>query len=387
MFLKNTASQFLYFTMISSVDGSAITSAVAGYRTIDGGSQNAVTGSLSHKGNGQWQLALSQADTNGNNIGFLFTHATGINVSIHINTTVKTIDTLQDISAANVRTQCDDALSAYGPNTVVPNTVVPDAAGTAAALHDITDGKIDALVVPDAAGTAAALHDITDGKIDALVVPDAAGTAAALHGITDGKIDALVVPDAAGTAAALHGITDGKIDAAQSDLDTITDIGVNVVSKNNIDFSALEKASLNASTPSVEGKEMALADNAITSSKFDRLTAFPVASEDSGDTRIARTGADGDTLKTLSDQLDTSGAIAGAGAITFVYTLTSSVTGLPIADADIWATSDEAGVHILASGKTNQYGKVTFYLDAGTIYIWRQKTGWDFINPDTEIVA
>ena len=237
MFLKNTASQFLYFTMISSADGSALTSAAGGYRTIDGGSQNAVTGSLSHKGNGQWELALSQADINGDNIGFLFTHATGVNVSMHINTTVKSIDTLQDITAANVRTQCDNALTAFGPNTVAPNTVVPDIAGT---------------------------------------------------------------------AATLHGVTDGKIDAAQGDLDTI---------------------------------------------------------------------------------LDTSGAVAGAGAITFTYTLTNSEDDLPIADADFWVTSDLAGANVIASGKTHQYGKVTFYLDAGTVYVWRQKSGWDFTNPDIEIVA
>lgn len=47
-----------------------------------------------------------------------------------------------------------------------------------------------------------------------------------------------------------------------------------------------------------------LADDAITSAKFDESTAFPVKSADTGATQIARVGADGDTLETLSDQID-----------------------------------------------------------------------------------
>lgn len=47
-----------------------------------------------------------------------------------------------------------------------------------------------------------------------------------------------------------------------------------------------------------------LADDAITSAKFDESTAFPVKSADTGATALARTGADSDTLETLSDQMD-----------------------------------------------------------------------------------
>ncbi len=54
----------------------------------------------------------------------------------------------------------------------------------------------------------------------------------------------------------------------------------------------------------VPGDEMNLVDAAITSAKHDESTSFPVKSVDSGSTEIARTGADSDTLETLSDQLD-----------------------------------------------------------------------------------
>ncbi len=47
-----------------------------------------------------------------------------------------------------------------------------------------------------------------------------------------------------------------------------------------------------------------LADDAITASKFDESTAFPIKSADIGTTTLARTGADADTLETLSDQID-----------------------------------------------------------------------------------
>ncbi|HSW83552.1 MAG TPA: hypothetical protein VLH12_08760 [Usitatibacter sp.] len=80
--------------------------------------------------------------------------------------------------------------------------------------------------------------------------------------------------------------------------------------------------------------------------------------------------------------------VAGAGAFTWAYTLTNLVTGLPIADADVWVTSDAGGANVLASGRTNANGVVTFFLDAGTtVYVWRQKSGFNFTNPDQETVA
>jgi hypothetical protein len=76
----------------------------------------------------------------------------------------------------------------------------------------------------------------------------------------------------------------------------------------------------------------------------------------------------------------------GAGAIAFTYTLTSAVDASPIVDADVWVTADAAGNTILASGRTDSNGEVTFYLDPGTVYVWRQKPGWNFINPDVETI-
>jgi len=93
------------------------------------------------------------------------------------------------------------------------------------------------------------------------------------------------------------------------------------------------------------------------------------------------------TAGTVGAKSNTAAAAAGSGAIEWEYTLTRSDTGAPIDGADVWVTSDAAGTVVLASGTTDSFGQVTFYLDAGTVYVWRQKSGYNFTNPDTETVS
>ena len=78
---------------------------------------------------------------------------------------------------------------------------------------------------------------------------------------------------------------------------------------------------------------------------------------------------------------------AGAGAVTWTYTLTDVDTGAPIDGAEVWITTDSAGLNIIASGTTNAYGVVTFNLDAGVVYVWRKKSGYNFSDPDQETVT
>ena len=79
---------------------------------------------------------------------------------------------------------------------------------------------------------------------------------------------------------------------------------------------------------------------------------------------------------------------AGTGSETFTYTLTSTVGGTPVANAAVWVTTtNHPKNNIVASGTTDNIGEVTFYLDPGTYYVWREKSGWNFTNPDTETVA
>jgi hypothetical protein len=74
----------------------------------------------------------------------------------------------------------------------------------------------------------------------------------------------------------------------------------------------------------------------------------------------------------------------GSGATAKTYTVTDGTN--PIPDVTVWVTTDSAGLNSVASGKTNDLGQVVFYLDSGTTYyIWRAKTGWNFVNPDVEV--
>ena len=76
-----------------------------------------------------------------------------------------------------------------------------------------------------------------------------------------------------------------------------------------------------------------------------------------------------------------------AGAIEWTYTVTDADTGALLDGVAVWVTTDSAGTNVIASGITNDSGVVTFHLDAGTRYIWRSRAGYNFTNPDTEVIA
>ena len=77
----------------------------------------------------------------------------------------------------------------------------------------------------------------------------------------------------------------------------------------------------------------------------------------------------------------------GSGPIVHTYTVTNSSTGLPIEDVKVYVYSDLAYTVLEASGITNSLGIITFFLNAGAHYFVSIKSGYDFTNPDTEVVA
>ena len=193
----------------------------------------------------------------------------------------------------------------------------------------------------------------------------------------DGRLDLILdaasAPSAATVADAVwNELGTGHVDAGKAGQQLWTDLDAVLADTNELqtDDYPTSIAAVKADTAAI------LVDTSTTlEADLDAILA---------DTNELQTDwADGGRLDLLLDAANT----AGAGAITFTYTLTSSVDADPIADADVWVTSDEAGAIILASGHTDQNGEVVFYLDAGTVYVWRQKSGWDFSNPDTEVVS
>jgi hypothetical protein len=115
------------------------------------------------------------------------------------------------------------------------------------------------------------------------------------------------------------------------------------------------------------------------------------------------TAGETDTVGPLAIKITGAGAIqqnlyffvksAAAGAYEFTYTVTDSVTLLPIEGVHIWVSTDIAGNNVVWSGTTDAFGVARAldstlpWLDAGTYYFWSQRVGYTFINPDAETVS
>ena len=86
-------------------------------------------------------------------------------------------------------------------------------------------------------------------------------------------------------------------------------------------------------------------------------------------------------VRTVSSSV-TNESPAGNGADAVTLHFTVGVT--PIADADVWISTDAAGTNVIAGTlQTNASGNVTFMLDAGeTYYTWFQKDGVNSIQGD-----
>ena len=149
-------------------------------------------------------------------------------------------------------------------------------------------------------------------------------------------------------------------------------IGVNVVSQDNIDFGALQKASITAAVPDVSAIQSGLAlDATVAKAAMALSTAV--------------------WTNAKAAFLDVAVSSLGTGITSFpAQTYTITIDGVPCADCLVVMTTDIAGSNPIHSGTTNALGQVTFYpnLPAGTtVYLWRFKTGVNFVNPDTEAIS
>jgi hypothetical protein len=203
-FKKNTAVTGFTVGLISATDGSDITTGTpAAYVTLDGGTQTAIAGSLTHEGNGQWSFNLTAAEMNGDFVGVTVTHTSAITVQIPIKTVAKTNDDLQDITAADVNAQCDTAIS--------------DAAlATAAALATV-DSNVDAILVDSGTTIPAqitALNNLSAAEVNAecdTAIADASlATAAALATIDD-IVDSILVDTGTTLPAQITALNDVSV--------------------------------------------------------------------------------------------------------------------------------------------------------------------------------
>jgi len=76
------------------------------------------------------------------------------------------------------------------------------------------------------------------------------------------------------------------------------------------------------------------------------------------------------------------GGAIGAGALSCTWTQKKDDNVTPMDNVQVWVTTDEEGLNVIAGTLiTNASGQVTFMLDAGTYYVWREKAGENFTNP------
>lgn len=133
--------------------------------------------------------------------------------------------------------------------------------------------------------------------------------------------------------------------------------------------------------------------------RADSLAADIAAAKASADSAASQTLASalraalGLADDDLDDQLDAilaasaGGGTVGPGSIEWELTI-NDTDGDPIGGVEVWITTDEEGDDTIAGTlTTDNFGKVRFMLDAGTYYVWQQRSGYDFSNPTTTTVA
>ena len=346
MYRKNTASQYLGFVAVKAADGTAMTGLTIGsfgkYRSIDGGAQASCTGTISETANGQYVIALSQADTNGNDISFLFTYSGMIPVE-------KTI----------VTTTADPTDTVRFGLTSLPNAAA--GASTGLPLSVDSSGRVDVLKVN---GTSQTARDLGASVLLS------AGTGAGQLDFTSGVVKSSLV-QILGTALTE---TAGQLAAAfkqffnigspTSTMNLITGV-TTVTNLTNAptagDFNATQKTSLNAATPaSVQNI------SAQTGDSYARIGAAGSGLTGLGDVRIANLDA---AISSRTKPADTQAAVttvtnltnaptAGDFTATMKTSLNSSTPTVPVSVKKNTALAKFAFVmtdstnHAPATGKT-----------------------------------
>ena len=102
------------------------------------------------------------------------------------------------------------------------------------------------------------------------------------------------------------------------------------------------------------------------------------------DSTVAKTGADSDTLETLSDQIDAITSLTGARAITLQLYETATIT--PIADVAVAIYNSDESL-LLSVVVTDTNGQYDIAVDDGTYKLRMRKAGATFTVPETMVVT
>jgi hypothetical protein len=97
---------------------------------------------------------------------------------------------------------------------------------------------------------------------------------------------------------------------------------------------------------------------------------------------------DADTYgKYLDASISSVDCLIGSGALSCTWTQKDE-GGIPMDNVQVWISVDVGGSNVIAGTLiTNASGEVSFMLDAGTYYVWREKSDYNFTNPQTWVVS
>ena len=128
------------------------------------------------------------------------------------------------------------------------------------------------------------------------------------------------------------------------------------------------------------------------SNRQDTFKATGFATVNPDNTSITAIKAKTDSLTfTISNQVDAnalSGVADPVGSGAISHTVTVKIDNVPANAVDVWVTTDAAGTNVVAGTLvTNQAGQATFQLDAGSYYLWCQRSGVNFNNPTAFTVS
>lgn len=397
---KNVASQHIKFVLVSATTGGADSGATVTVKVAkDAGAQASGGGTVTNLGNGQYDYAPTQGETNATDVGFLFTATGDIPVHADFHTDVVDANALPSVNVADW-----NAVS-LGATNPLPNAVAGAAGGlwilgaNAAATTTLTgvaaSGASPATAALSLTGGAA---DTTSGGTSAagLVSTGGAG-AASTNGAGDGVqfVGGGTTTVAGGAGLTLTHTGSGKDFNAQ----TTNALQVNATAINAVSTGSVTTVS------AILGTTVAIAFDANNLPKVDlediRGTAsFGAAGYvgiDWGHVTAPTTAVDlvNTTIGTVTNQLtaaqiatgiwqdSTAGDFTAAGSIgkslapATLGTVPGAAGGLLIAGSNA-ATSFASGSHFI--GTVDTVTTVTNQLTAAAIAtsVWQDTTSGDF---------
>lgn len=360
-----------------------------------------------------WASRYASAMTDANGIGrFSFTIPSNTPADTYVFTAYR-----QTAAAPAIDSQPLGTVSiVWDGSAIVRGTAAP----TAAAIRTEIDSnstqlaaikaKTDTIVVPP---TAAAIRTEIDSNSTQLAAIKAktdtittAPSAASIRSEIDTNSTQLAliitnqatifgaIPGPAPTAAAVRAEIDTnstQLAAIKAKTDTITAPPTAAAIRTEMDSNSTQLAAIKAKTdtivvPPTAAQNRAEMDTnstqlAAIKAKTDTITggggggatAVEVRQEmDANSTQLA-------AIKAKTDLITSGGGGSAAGPGASQCTLRIVIGSATIENAQVWLTTDAGGADTVASGITNDQGKVKFLLDEGlAYYVWAQKKG---INP------